>query len=296
MSEPVKCLVCGSTNLSAHFEATDFLVSGNKFMLMKCSECGFICTSNPPEEMEIHEYYSSEDYISHSDRKRNITELMYHLARQIMLGKKYRLISKIYNHRKGTLLDIGSGTGYFAGFMERKGWKATGVEISERARDYSISRFGIDVITPDKINIFPDKSVDCITLWHVLEHFYDPVSWLKEIFRILKVDGKCILALPNIKSSDSKWFGKNWAALDVPRHLWHFDPDTSVRLFKKNGFRCTRIKGMPIDVFYISIMSYKNLKLHPAFLRGVLTAKILTIKNLFTRNSSSSLIYIIEKE
>jgi len=290
-----KCLVCGSDALFEHFTAIDSLVSGDKFTIRGCSNCGFVFTSEPPDEKDIGAYYLSEDYISHTDKKRNLTEWLYHFARRFMLGRKASLITRVCRKDNGNLLDIGSGTGYFAAFMKEKGWAVKGVEISNLARDFSVSHFGLEVIPPDSVKTLQDKSFDCITLWHVLEHFYDPDRWMKEIYRLLKDEGRCILALPNITSADSKRFRNRWAALDVPRHLWHFAPGTLIKFIERNGFRCTMIKGMPIDLFYISIISYKNSKVRLAFIRGIATGILLAVSNLFTKNSSSSLIYVIEK-
>ena len=296
MTEMTRCLVCGSEALTGHLSATDALVSGAAFRLQRCMDCGFIFTADPPDEEHIGKYYLSEDYISHADRKSNLTEVLYHFARRVMLVNKYRLVVRACRRKTGKLLDIGSGTGYFASFMKEKGWEVQGVEISEKARNYSVSRFAIDVVPPGETASLSDKSFDCVTLWHVLEHFYDPDHWLVEIDRILKDDGRCILALPNVTSADSKWFGSDWAALDVPRHLWHFGPDTLVRYMQRNGFRCNMIKGMPLDLFYISIMSYKNTGASLAFLRGLATALLLSFKNIFIPNSASSLIYVFEKQ
>jgi len=296
MSSSSVCLICGSKEFGEHCEATDSLVSEEKFRLLKCNHCGFVFTYDPPEEDEINQYYLSEDYISHADRKSSLFDIIYHLVRGHMIRKKYNLTTVICRKNRGTILDVGSGTGYFASFMQKKEWDATGVEISERARNYSVSKFGIKVISPEKVKGLAERSFDCITLWHVLEHFHDPVAWLSEIHRLLKDDGKCILAVPNIISEDAKWFGSDWAALDVPRHLWHFEPETLIRLTQNNGLRCTRIKGMPLDLFYISILSYKNLKKNLALIRGLFTAAFLFFKGIFKKNSSSSLIFILEKE
>ena len=295
MSETKRCLVCGSDSLIEHFSATDSLVSGDSFRIMGCSDCGFVFTSDPPDEKNIGTYYMSENYISHTDRKRNLTEVLYHFARRFMLRKKSRLVAHVCRKKNGTLLDIGSGTGYFASYMKEKGWSVKGVEINDRARDFSVSHFGLDVIPPEMISSLPDRSFDCITLWHVLEHFYNPDQWMQEIHRLLKDDGRCILALPNIASADSKRFRNSWAALDVPRHLWHFAPDTLFKFIERHQFRCSLIKGMPLDLFYISIISYKNSRARFAFIRGVATAILLSVRNIFAGNSSSSLIYVIEK-
>ncbi len=295
MAEKGSCLVCGSADHDTLFTARDHLVSGESFQIKKCNACGFVFTAEPPDEKDISKYYISEEYISHSDKKQSLTDHIYHLARNFMLKKKHSLVLKVSGRKTGVLLDIGSGTGYFADFMSRKGWSTTGIEISESARQYSISRFGITVVPPAGISEIKDGSVDCVTLWHVLEHLYDPDLWMREIRRVLIDDGKCILALPNIKSADAGWFGNEWAALDVPRHLWHFSPETLTRFIHKYGFILSEIKSMPLDIYYISALSYKNRGCRLPLLSGIAIGAFLTIRTLFCRNRASSLIYILSK-
>jgi 2-polyprenyl-3-methyl-5-hydroxy-6-metoxy-1,4-benzoquinol methylase len=296
MTETGSCLVCGSTGPEVLFTAKDHLVSGEDFVLKRCNLCGFTFTADPPDEKDISKFYLSEDYISHSDKKQNLTDRVYHLARNYMLRKKYDLVSKMSDTKKGTLVDIGSGTGYFADYMTRKGWNVTGIELSEPAREYSISRFGLTVISPTEISTIKDGSADCVTLWHVLEHLYEPVMWLKEIMRILKDDGTCVIALPNIKSADAGWFGNDWAALDVPRHLWHFSPETLSAFIKEHGFICIKVIPMPLDIYYIATLSYKNKGYRLPLLRGTATGLFLAARSLFKKDRASSLIYLISKQ
>lgn len=296
MAEVRTCLVCGSNDSAERFAAKDCLVSGDVFSIKRCKSCGFVFTSDPPEEKDIARYYISEDYISHSDKKRNLTEFVYHLARSIMLRKKHRLICRVCKKETGNLMDVGSGTGYFAHFMKEKGWNVTGVELSEQARDFSILKFGINALAPSEMRGTSGGSADCITFWHVLEHLYDPVKWLDEVKRILKDDGKCIIALPNIESADAVRFGKQWAALDVPRHLWHFSPATMMRFIRENGFACDMIKSMPLDIFYISILSYRNQKASLPLLKGIFAGLFLTLGNLFNKERASSLIYVLSRQ
>lgn len=291
MTEARICLVCGQAEFTDLFTAMDHLVSGESFVIRRCNACSFTFTGEPPAEKETGRYYLSEDYISHSDKRQTITEHLYHLARSYMLGRKHRLVAAVTHCDSGTLLDIGSGTGYFASFMQQKGWKVTGIELNELARNYSINRFGINALAPEEVKDISDSSVDCITFWHVLEHLYDPAMWMREVKRILKDDGKCIIALPNLVSADARWFGDRWAALDVPRHLWHFTPATMTRFAGDHGFTCRKISAMPLDVFYISALSYRNCGCRFSLLRGLLTGALLTINSLFKKNSASSLIY-----
>ena len=296
MTETGSCLVCGSTDPAVLFTAKDHLVSGKNFVLKKCRVCSFTFTSDPPDEKDITKFYISEDYISHSDKKQSLTDHVYHLARNYMLRKKHNLVRKMSRRETGTLVDIGSGTGYFADYMNGNGWKVKGIELSEQARKYSVSRFGLTVVSPSEVSAIKDESADCVTLWHVLEHLYDPVMWLKEIKRILKDDGKCIIALPNIKSADAEWFGNEWAALDVPRHLWHFSPGTLPAFINGHGFICKKVIPMPLDIYYISTLSYKNRGCRLSLVRGMITGLFLTVRSLTNKDRASSLIYVISKQ
>lgn len=292
----MRCLVCGITEFTDLFPAMDHLVSGESFVIRRCNTCGFTFTAEPPAEKDIGRYYLSENYISHSDRKQNLTEYLYHLARNYMLRSKLRIVNGVTQRESGALLDIGSGTGYFAAFMQKKGWKVTGIELNEQARNYSVARFGLWVLAPEAVKDMPDRSVDCITFWHVLEHLYDPPGWMHEVKRILKDDGKCIIALPNLYSADARWFGNRWAAFDVPRHLWHFSPETLIRFAGDRGFTCTKIRPLHLDVFYISVLSYRHRGCRLSLLRGMLTGTFLTVKGLFRNNSASSLVYVLSKQ
>ena len=296
MAEVRSCPGCGGSDFTDLFTARDHLVTGESFRIAQCCCCGLVVTADPPDEHDIGRYYVSDDYISHSDKKQNLTELFYHLARQFMLGRKFRLVKRVTGKSKGTIVDIGSGTGYFASCMQQKGWNVTGIELNDRAREFSAAKFGIRTLEPSAISDMDDASADCVTLWHVLEHLYDPGKWMGEIRRILADDGRCIIALPNIDSSDAQWFGENWAALDVPRHLWHFSPDTFLRLAENHGFTCEAIRPMQLDLYYISALSYRNRGRRVALLRGVVTGLFLAVVNLFRSNRASSLIYVISKQ
>lgn len=295
MDKSTPCPVCGGKSYISLFSAVDRLVSQTSFDIKKCEDCGLVITSDPPEENEAGRYYMSGDYISHSDKRENIKDLLYHIARRFMLGKKRHVVSGSTGIRRGSLLDIGSGTGYFAGEMISAGWKVTGIEINGPAREFSQEHFRLNALRPDELVNISDDSADCVTYWHVLEHLYNPDHWLKHTSRILKTNGICVIAVPNINSGDAHHFGNNWAALDVPRHLWHFSEETLTRLVSKHGFSCRKIKGMPLDIFYISVLSYERMNKKMPLLKGLLTALWLTVTGLFKRNSSSSLIYILER-
>ena len=295
MSDYHECPLCASEKISLNLVCKDHSISGENFELYKCVSCGFVFTQNHPDESAMPKYYESYDYISHSDTSKGLSNKLYRIVRRIMLRRKRYLIQKNTGLIKGTLLDIGCGTGYFGGAMKEAGWQVTGIEINEKARTHATSRFGFNVISPEEISSLSSGGFDCITLWHVLEHFHDPFKYFSDISNLLKPDGLCVVALPNCSSSDAKHYGKFWAAYDVPRHLWHFEPSTFNLFLKKVGFRCEAIRNLPFDAFYISVLSEKYKGSGNFFIKGFVKGKLFFLQSLLRIKGSSSIIYLLRK-
>lgn len=296
MTRHNQCPLCHSGSINHNLSCTDHLVSGEIYELFKCETCGFIFTQDHPDEKMIGKYYDSEDYASHSETKPGLINRLYSAARKIMLHKKLEITEHTSLLKKGKILDIGCGTGYFAAEMKENGWVVTGIEPSGKAREMAIKRFGLEILEPEEISSLKGGSFDVITMWHSLEHLHDPYNYSREILRLLKPDGLLISALPNCGSYDARHFGNSWAAYDVPRHLWHFTPDTFSLFAEKAGFKITGIKPLPLDVFYISILSEKNREKRLYLPLGLIKGSFFAARAIFKPGKSSSLIYFLRKK
>jgi SAM-dependent methyltransferase len=289
------CPLCHASNLDNYIPVTDHFLSGEKFMLIKCRECGLVITQDHPDEKDAGRYYESANYVSHNDKAGGIAAAVYRIAREFMLKRKYRMICKEAGPKKGKLLDIGSGTGHFLAMMKMKGWDVAGIEVNEKAREYSNEKFGLDVKASPDNSLKTGESFDVITLWHVLEHFQDPFSYMNEISKLLRKEGVLIIALPNCQSSDALYYSEFWAAWDVPRHIWHFTPDVFKQFAEKYGFAVKSVKPLPLDVFYISILSEKYRKSKIPFIKGFFRGAWLILTGSLINHKSSSLTYILVK-
>jgi SAM-dependent methyltransferase len=174
-----------------------------------------------------------------------------------MLKKKYHWVIEATGKRNGVLADIGAGTGHFAKYMQDHGWQVTGLEPDETARKVALEKLDLTLLPLEKLASLKPHSFDVITLWHVLEHVQDLDGYLEHFRSILLPDGVLIIAVPNHTSVDAKHYKLQWAAYDVPRHLWHFSPGSMERLLAKHGFGINGKKAMPLDGFYVSMLSEK---------------------------------------
>ena len=290
------CPVCGCTHLERVMTCTDSYASGERFDLYRCTECGFVFTQDAPVEAEIGRYYETPDYISHSDTRKGAMNAIYHRVRQYMLGSKARLVMRYARCRGGRLLDIGTGTGYFAQAMDGRGWKVEAVEKNPQARAFAKEHFGLDVKPESALDEFAPGSFDAITLWHVMEHLeHLNETWVR-LGELLAPNGALIVAVPNCSSADARKYGADWAAYDVPRHLWHFTPATIRRLAEKHGFVMAGCHPMPFDAFYVSMLTEKQKGNSNSFLKGMAVGFSAWLSALGNKERSSSMIYVFRKK
>ena len=290
------CPVCSGIDIHEVLKVKDFTVSGETFPVFHCNLCTARFTQNIPGETEIGAYYQSDDYISHTDTKEGLVNKLYHLVRTRTLKHKRKMVEHANGGVKGSILDYGCGTGAFIHEMQLSGWKISGLEPDIKARELARRLNGSNIFTPDYISSIPDEQIDVITLWHVLEHVHRLHPTLKQLNRTMKQGGSIFIAVPNYTSADAATYGPAWAAWDVPRHLYHFSPESMKKLLGAHGFTLTAIRPMWFDSFYVSMLSEKYLRgknNHPrAFLKGLAS----NIKTMGNRERCSSLIYVAVKD
>lgn len=270
----------------------DYSVSGEEFKLFYNEEMDLLETIPQPSIEKLPEYYKSEDYISHTDNKRNFFEKLYYFVKSISLKRKLKIINEFSLNGKN-LLDVGCGTGDFLRIAQKNNWDVIGIEPNEKAREIANKKTNNSVFLPEKLSKLESRSFDVITLWHVLEHlpkFEDQFSKFKNL---LKPNGTLIIAVPNFKSYDAKYYQNFWAAYDAPRHLWHFSKNSISKLTDLNNMKIIKILPLKFDAYYVSLLSekYKTGKMNP--IKSIWTA---FKSNMKAKKSLeySSLIYIIK--
>jgi SAM-dependent methyltransferase len=244
------CPLCGSKNHKSNLIIDDHAYSKESFSLSKCLDCGFLFTNPIPSDLSL--YYSENEYISHKTKFKSITDIAYKLVRNYSFKYKYNLIRE--DLPKGSLLDIGCGTGEFLRYIRKKGWVIAGVEKSDSARTAAEKTLGITIGT-DLYNT--TTQYDIITLWHVLEHLPQLSNVMEKLRSSIKPTGYIFFALPNHTSFDADHYKEYWAGYDVPRHLYHFNQETFQKLMTKNGMKVVSTLPLFFDSYYVSLLSEK---------------------------------------
>lgn len=269
------CPVCGSKNILPALTVKDYTVSHEFFEIWECRHCTLRFTQNVPEEEEITSYYQSHNYISHSNTSEGLINNLYHKVRKRTLIQKKNLVKKLTRIKRGTILDIGSGTGAFLNTMQKASWKVNGLEPDTNARKKALELYNLKLDSSEKLYSLTPGSFDAITMWHVLEHVHDLHAYINQIKNLLKPGGKIFIAVPNHTCYDEEIYREFWAAYDVPRHLYHFSPASIKELLSLHGLHVEKMKPMWYDSFYVSMLSekYKTGRSNPlkAFFNGLLS-------------------------
>lgn len=239
-------------NTKQFLNVIDYSVSKETFELLHDEVLDMLITQPQPSLEKLPSYYEDANYISHTDGNKSLFEKMYQFVKGIALKNKLKLINS--ESLKGRILDIGAGVGDFLSVCKKDGWETIGIEPSDKAKTIAKNK-GVSFV--EKSSNLEDNSFDVITMWHVLEHVPDLENQIKELKRLIKPNGTVIIAVPNFKSFDAKYYGKFWAAYDVPIHLWHFSKTAIQKLFAKENLELVKVLPMKFDSFYVSLLSEK---------------------------------------
>ena len=225
--ESINCNLCGSGDFSPVFEGRDYQhFSSLVFKLKRCNKCGMVCLNPRPEDMI--RYYS--------ERKGGI--IKEHLL--FLEGDKIGWMKRL--RKKGRILDIGSGNGYFLSDMKKEGWEVYGNETSKSGCDFARNNLGLkNIYNADLLSLdFTERFFDVVTMRHTLEHMKKHKETLKRINIILKDDGVLIIESPDFSSLQSRFFKDKWFDLDLPRHLYQLTPSSLKKLLQSADLKIYR--------------------------------------------------------
>ena len=202
---------------------------------------------------------------------------------------------KPHQPKQGTLLDIGAGTGFFLRAAKKRGWTVMGIEPNLSARTLANLKTPNTVFEAETLQTLPEKSFNVITLWHVLEHLPNLEEDVKTIQKLLKPNGRIVVAVPNFKSFDAEYFKNFWAAYDVPRHLWHFSQNSISKVFSKVQMESESTLPLVMDAYYVSLLSNK-LKTGSYRILNSLWVGFLSNLKALKSGEYSSLIYVLKNK
>ena len=267
----------------------DHFLSHEEFEVVPSSYEGILRTMPKLSAQELSKYYESENYISHQTESKSFMDRVYQKAKNFMIGRKKKLVYSY--HKQGVILDVGTGTGDFLKAFSNDKWTKNAIEPNVELHQ-KLNNENVTIIS--SIGHLENSKYDIITLWHSLEHIPNLEESIAKLKDALKPNGIILLAVPNYKSWDARYYKQFWAAWDVPRHVWHFSKSGVSSLFKTYQLNLINIRPLWLDAFYIAMVSekYKN---SGNALRAILIGAISNVFGML-KNEFSSFTYVFKHE
>ena len=142
----------------------------------------------------------------------------------------------------GDLLEIGSGYGYLLDEARLFFNRRVGTEFSSKGAEIARAT-GVEVFVGGIEQVPPGAKFDCVVATQVIEHVYEPLSFVKRLANYTKPGGHIILATPDIGGVLRKFMGRRWPSFKAPEHVIYFDFRTLSSLMSQAGL--DRVRRFP---------------------------------------------------
>ena len=235
--ESIACYYCGADSCTDFVTAQDDLTGKpGKFRFVTCAGCGLVY-QNPRVAIEHIKDYYDEEHIAHRKRTNwGILTPLYNRAMEKHDRQKERLVGRyVHLNEDSEILDIGCGAGTFLLRMrQRYGARVTGVDFKDLSH---LSGF-------DQLDFhcglfyeqdFGERRFDLVTMWHFLEHDYDPLRTLRQARLALKDEGRLVIEVPRLDSLTFRLFHERWPGLQAPQHTVLYSKDMLLKVMARAG-------------------------------------------------------------
>ena len=238
--ESVACYSCSSERREPFLSAQDDLTGKpGTFPFVRCLDCG-LRYQHPRLDIESIKAFYDDEYIAH--RKKQDFGILTPVYRHIMdaLDRKKERIVRPYVRPGGTVLDVGCGAGTFLSKMRLvHGARVTGVDFKDfaGADGFENIEFHCGVLREQEL---PAAHFDLVTMWHFLEHDYEPLRTLECARRLMKDDAQLVVEVPRLDSVTFRLYRNRWPGLQAPQHTALYDKKGLLRMVERAGFRTVR--------------------------------------------------------
>ena len=247
--EPVSCYYCSGTKRKPFLTAEEDLTGKpGRFHFVCCADCG-LAYQHPRINVEEIKAYYDDEYIAHR-KKRDwgaLKPVVDYLMDQI--DRKKEKIVRPYLKRGFTneVLDVGCGAGTFLNKMRVvHDARVTGVDFKDfaEADGFEHIEFHCGLFYEQELG---ERRFDLVTMWHFLEHDYDPLRALERACMVMKDDAHLVAEVPRLDSVTFRLYGDRWPGLQAPQHTALYDKKHFLQLLERGGLDC--VTYLPYGAF-----------------------------------------------
>lgn len=257
--ERIPCPITGSGEFTPVLQAPDrFNHTLQPWNIVQATASGLHMLNPRPAPGDMAAHYPADGYdpFLNSANARSLREHAYIALSSLLLRKKAAIVMNGIEKQAASvnILETGCASGRLLLALHRHYGiplpNLFGIEPDPRSIQTARSSGLRNISESEMADAAFKHTFDRIVFWHVLEHLHMIKATLDRTRELLKPDGVLIIALPNIDSYDARRYGPHWIALDAPRHLYHFTPETLEKLLEKHGFSVIDFSRWIPDTLY----------------------------------------------
>lgn len=306
-TEISSCDVCGGSAFRPEFEKDGY--TG-----VRCEGCGLVFVNPQPGADYLRDEVYGKDYFN-AEKGYGIEDALGSGGDEAR-ARANRLLARLEKKTApGRLLDVGCAAGFTAAAARDRGWKVTGVEISDFAAAHAREKLGLDVRVGSFTDMdLPREEFDLALMLDVIEHFKSPAKAMRKAAEALRPGGLALVMTPNYDSPASRKLGAAWGLVAPEHHLFYFTPSTIKALVANAGLETVELEfpmwglselllsagsfqkaGIPVDESAKRFVR-KYLKKPRDFARGTLSAIDKTALVPFMRKRAGATISLLAKK
>lgn len=226
----VPCPACGT-------EGGDQVWTKWTLSYLECPECGTVYISPRPSPDVVEEYYATSELYAYWNE--HIFPASEDVRRERIFRprvERVRSLCERYGISPSLLVEVGAGFGTFcavameSGLFERVLAIEPTPSLAARCRER-----GVDVIALPVEHVTIDEPVDVVASFEVIEHLFDPRTFVQRCFEILRPGGLLVLSCPNARGFEVLTLGPIADTVDT-EHLNYFNPGSLAGMAASVGF------------------------------------------------------------
>lgn len=237
---PTRCAICDTENNATELYPASFdlqafnaavfsarrLPNGTHYRFVKCNACGLV-RSDPIADCEVLAQLYAQSTFDYADEVANL---------RAIYGRYLASLSR-FGAKKGALLEIGCGNGFFLEEALAQGYTTVrGVEPSAEAVAKAAPQVRphilCDIMHP---GLFDAEQFDVICMFQVFDHILDPAALLNESSRVLAPGGMILCLNHNVEAFSARILKERSPIVDIG-HTYLYSPRTLSRMFTAHGF------------------------------------------------------------
>lgn len=243
--DPNSCPACGSPHFHTLCHGTDrlYATTTESFVIIECRQCGMMRLYPWPRPDQLTAYYPENYWY---DPGADTADRLAETWRRFVLRDHVRFTRRALEESDAghlPVLDVGCGGGLFLRELGLPEAQRVGLDFSPNAAAVAWKTNGVPAVCGALPRApFRPGTFGLITMFHVLEHLYDPLTYLEAARELLAPGGRLIVQVPNSACWQFLLLGERWNGLDIPRHLLHFKERDLVNLLEYSGYEVLRVK------------------------------------------------------